>query len=309
VKKEIRCGRAALWAMLGGCVAGCGTGAAATGPSLADAASAVDASGDGHTAEGGADARGEDATDAGQGGSDAASALNPDVAPGGNFDLAVWELQEPVGSPGAPTTIPPADLEGPSGFHDSYFFTDPTDGAMAFWDPESGVTTPDSTYPRSELREMNADGSEANWPIAGTSTLSATVAVTSVPDHVCIGQIHLGTALEAGLTASTKPLLELYYYASGEIELGIEDGPAGGQTSHAITSVPLGTKFSYAVTLTGAGTITLVVAGATSTFPMPSSFDGYGQYFKAGDYDQSVGSDAGVGASVKFYALQVTHGS
>ena len=113
--------------------------------------------------------------DAGRGGTDSAvdlsgagdGGLNPNLAPGSNFDLSLWELQEPVGSAGAPTTITPAALAG--GFHDSYFFTDPNDGAMTFWDPENGVTTADSSYPRSELREMNTDGSPANWPVTGTN--------------------------------------------------------------------------------------------------------------------------------------------
>ena len=156
---------------------------------------------------------------------------------------------------------------------------------------------------------MTPGGSEANWPIAGTNTLSATLAVTQVPDHVCVGRIHIGTAIEAGLATSTKPLLELYYYASGTIELAIEDFPAGSQTVHSITTVPLGTKFSYIIELTGAGTITLTLNGTPSMFTMPSSFDGYGMYFKAGDYDQTADADAGaaVGATVKFYALEVTH--
>jgi hypothetical protein len=233
--------------------------------------------------------------------------LRTNVSPGGNFDLSLWELQEPVGTAGNPTTIGPMALEGPNGFHDSYFFTDATDGAMTFWDPESGVTTPDSSYPRSELREMNADGSAANWAIAGTNTLSASVSVTQVPDHVCIGQIHIGTAIQAGLATSTKPLLELFYYADGDIQLAIENSPAGDQTAHAITNVPLATRFSYAIELTGDGTITLTINGAASTFTMPSTFNGYGEYFKAGDYDQTAGTDASVGATVKFYALQVTH--
>ena len=252
--------------------------------------------GQGGTAAGGSQGGGSGGGDGG---------LNPGLPPGGNFDLSLWQLQEPVGSAGSPTTIAPGALAG--GFHDSYFFTDPVDGAMTFWDPESGVTTADSSYPRSELREMNADGSPANWPVAGTNTLAATVAVTEVPDHVCIGQIHIGTAIEAGLAVSTKPLLELYYYATGAIELGVEDDPTGGQTTHAIANVPLGTRFSYTIQLTGDGAITLVVDGATSTFTMPAAFNGYGEYFKAGDYDQSAGADATVGATVKLYALSVSH--
>ncbi len=229
------------------------------------------------------------------------------VSPGGAFDLSRWELQEPVGAPGSPTTILPSALEGPSGYHDAYFYLDDA-GAMTFWDPENGVTTADSSYPRSELREMNADATTANWPASGTNTLSATVAVTQVPDHVCIGQIHIGSALDAGLASSTKPLLELYYYQDGSIEVGIENSPTGGQTQHMLANVPLGTKFTYSIVLTGAGAISVAINGQASSFTMPSGFAGYGEYFKAGDYDQTAGTDASVGATVKFYALAVVHG-
>lgn len=242
-------------------------------------------------------------------GGDDGGSLNPTLPPGSNFDLALWELQEPVGSPGNPTTISNKQLEG--GYQDAYFSTDKTDGAMTFWDPEDGVTTPGSNYPRSELRELNPDGSDANWGPTGTSTLSATVEVVSVPDHVCVGQIHIGSPLpDSGVAASSKPLLELFYYSSGEIRVGIEATPAGGnETQTMLATVPLGTKFSYVISLTGTSagaTIGITINGSTMMFPMPASFEGYGEYFKAGDYDQSVG-DAGIGATVKFYALSVSH--
>jgi hypothetical protein len=59
-------------------------------------------------------------------------ALNPTMAPGGNFDLSIWSLQMPTGSGTLPTTVPPALLAGAGGFTDSnYFFTDKTDGAQS----------------------------------------------------------------------------------------------------------------------------------------------------------------------------------
>lgn len=239
--------------------------------------------------------------------SDAPGSRRIDVAPGGNFDLSLWELQEPVGTPGNPTTIGPATLSGPNGYHDSYFFTDPSDGAMTFWDPENGVTTANSSYPRSELREMNADGSAANWPLSGTNTLSATLVVVQVPDHVCVGQVHVGTAIDAGLASTTKPLLELYAYANGNVVLGLETSPAGSQTATTLANVALGTRFSYVIELTGLS-LTVTINGAASTFAIPASFVGYGEYFKAGDYDQTAGTDPTVGATVKFYTLSVSHG-
>jgi hypothetical protein len=217
----------------------------------------------------------------------------------------MWELQEPIGSQGSPTTIPPAQLQGPKGFQDMYFFTDMTDGSMSFWDPESGVTTANSNYPRSELREMTAGGMPANWAPAGTHTLSATLKATVIPDHVCVGQIHLGT----GTPSSTKPLLELFYYTNGDVVMAIEQTPAGGnEVKYPSGNVPTGTQWSYVIGLSG-NTISLVVNGGTmQTWMMSSTFNQEGMYFKAGDYDQSVGSSSTVGAKVQFYALKVFHG-
>jgi hypothetical protein len=280
-----------------------------SGSSSGGAAEAGSSSGDGGVAED-AGVGHDGSTEAGHdGGQEAGSldggALDPSVAPGGNFDLSVWELQEPVGSAGNPTSIPPAQLEGPNGYHDAYFFTDPTDGSMSFWDPENGVTTANSNYPRSELREMTSTGASANWAPTGTNTLSATLKVTQVPDHVAVGQIHLGT----GTPSSTKPLLELFYYSTGKIVMAIEQTPAGGnEVDTTVGTVTLGTQWSYVVGLSG-NTITLVIdGGATQTFTMSSTFDQEGMYFKAGDYDQSVGTSVTTGAKVQFYALSVFHG-
>jgi hypothetical protein len=232
-----------------------------------------------------------------------AGSLNANLPPGKNFDLSLWELQEPIGSPGSPTTISPQQLF--AGFHDAYFYTDPGDGSMTFWDPENGVTTANSSYPRSELREMTSAGATADWPPSGTHTLRAMLKVTQVPDHVCVGQIHLGT----GTPASTKPLLELFYYANGTIVLGIEQTPAGGnEVKYTVGNAPLGTKWSYVIGLSG-NTISLVIdGGAQQTFAMSSTFNQENMYFKAGDYDQTVGSNPAIGAKVQFYALKIFHG-
>lgn len=228
--------------------------------------------------------------------------LSTTVAPGGNFNLSVWELQEPVGSPGSPRTITSSQLQGAKGYQDSYFYTAKNDGAMTFWAPEKGVTTPNSNYARSELREMNSDGSSADWHLAGSHQLQATLRVVSVTNHVCVGQIHLGTG-----GSSTKPLVELYYYANGTIVLGVENSPSGGQTTHQIANVPVGTQWSYTIAVTGGNTVALTVNGKTTKYPIPSSFDKYNMYFKAGSYNQSSSSSTTKGARVAFYALTVRH--
>jgi hypothetical protein len=232
----------------------------------------------------------------------AATALNPNVSPGGNFNLAIWQLQLPIGSPGAPTTIQPAQLKGASGYSNpAYFWTDKNDGSMTFWAPEKGVTTPNSNYARSELREMNSNGSAADWTLAGNHTLSAELRVVSVTSNVCVGQVHLGSG-----GSSTKPLLELYYRSNGDIYLGTENSPDGGQTLHYITNVAIGAHFTYVINVTG-NKINLTVNGAKTSYSIPSSFNAYKQYFKAGSYNQSSSSSTTNGAKVKFYSLTVSH--
>jgi hypothetical protein len=108
---------------------------------------------------------------------------------------------------------------------------------------------------------------------------------------------------------STKPVLELFYAATGEIVAAIEQSPGGGDSAlNTVGHVPLGTKWSYEIGLSG-NTITVVIdGGATQTFAMSPSFDQETMYFKAGDYDQSVGSCSTLGARVQFYALKIFHG-
>ncbi|GAA2604979.1 polysaccharide lyase family 7 protein [Paractinoplanes durhamensis] len=231
-----------------------------------------------------------------------AATLDPTLPPGGNFDLAIWQLQLPTGSPGSPDTISAAKLKGASGYRNpAYFWTDKTDGSMTFFAPEKGVTTPNSNYARSELREMNRDGSAANWTLAGSHTLSAQLRIPSVTKNVCVGQVHLGTG-----GSSTKPLLELYYRPNGDIYLGTENSPAGGQTLHKVGNVALGVKWTYVINVTG-NKINLTVNGTKTSYTIPSSFNPYRQYFKAGSYNQSSSESTSNGAKVKFYSLTVTH--
>jgi hypothetical protein len=230
-------------------------------------------------------------------------ALDPTVAPGGNFDLSTWELQLPIGSPGSPTTIHSEDLVGDDGYtNPAYFWTDKNDGSMTFWDPESGVTTPNSHYPRSELREMNRDGSAADWSLSGHHSLTADLRVVSVTSNVCVGQIHLGSG-----GPSTKPLVELYYRANGDIVLGTENSPDGGQTLHPLGNVSMGQRWTYTIAVAD-DRIEVTVDGDTTSYPIASGFHDYRQYFKAGDYNQTASDSTSKGAKVKFYALGVAHG-
>jgi hypothetical protein len=83
----------------------------------------------------------------------------------------------------------------------------------------------------------------------------------------------------------------------------------GDGVFYTLGSITPGSKFTYALSLTGT-TITITINGTDHQFTLPSSFVGETFYFKAGNYDQTAtsGTPGTVpGTFVKFYALDVTH--
>jgi hypothetical protein len=227
----------------------------------------------------------------------AATALNPSVAPGGNFNLSIWQLQLPTGSPGSPTTIQSSQLKGANGYtNPTYFFTDKNDGAMTFFAPEKGVTTPNSNFARTELRE-NGD-----WALSGSNSLNARLRIVFVTKNVCVGQVHVGSG-----GSSTKPLLELYYRPNGDVILGTQQDPdRSGQDLHTLGNVPVGTQWTYTINVTSSK-INMTVNGKKTSYTIPAKFKKYRQYFKAGSYNQSSSNSSTNGAKVKFYELTVSH--
>lgn len=235
-------------------------------------------------------------------------ALNPNVAPGGNFDMSYWQLQLPIGSPGAPTTISSSALQGSNGYQDPghhYFFTESGDGALVMKVPGSPssagcVTTPNSLHCRTELREVNpSNGNAASWsPNAATNRLKATLIVT-VPDDsgtgTVIGQIHIDDSI------STKPVCELYYNNNGDISIGVEQTRSGGnQVLTSLGNVPVGTKFSYEIDYSS----NVLKVAINGNFKTLSTFqlDAPNSYFKAGNYNQ--GSSP---SDVHFFSITVQH--
>ena len=223
-------------------------------------------------------------------------ALSPSNPPGSNFNLAPFTLQLPTGSSGKVDTVSGSSLA--SGYvNPTYFYTDGSDGSMVMMDPTQGWTTSGSLHPRTELRE------NAIWPTSGTNRLNATVAVTQVPGHTTIGQIFQGTG------PSKPPVRAAVHVGRRRAIAARKHQPGGKSTTTPITTVGVGQKFSYALSLSGT-TITVTANGTTKTFTMDSSFNGESFYFKAGDYDQTAVSGTPLttpGTVVKFYALTLTH--
>jgi hypothetical protein len=96
------------------------------------------------------------------------------------LDLSRWKLTLPTGSAHRPMQILPLDLGQMLG--SPFFQTNPTCNGVVFRAPVTGVTTPGSHYPRSELREMADESAPAAWSsTVGTHWLVVYEAFTALP--------------------------------------------------------------------------------------------------------------------------------
>ena len=113
--------------------------------------------------------------------------------PGKVLDLDDWKITLPIGPQDDATEVEQPDL---ASFVKRPFFRVNRDGTgVVFRAPAGGATTSGSDYPRSELREMTAGGTqEASWSNAsGKHVMTITQAITDAPkvkSHVVAGQIH-----------------------------------------------------------------------------------------------------------------------
>jgi len=194
---------------------------------------------------------------------------DPGLRPGRLLDLKNWKLTLPIGQEGKPEEIHGPDL---SSFTNEFFRLNEAENGVAFTANAGGVTTSGSSYPRSELREMNGTEKAAWDSTAGTHTLDVCEAITKTPTakpEVVSAQIHdteddvLQIRLE-GTTLSVQ-------YDDGEGEAVLD--PA----------YQLGTPFRVTIVVTADG-IAVSYNGEHKTDIKKS---GSGWYWKVGAYVQS----------------------
>ena len=209
-------------------------------------------------------------------------------------DLANWKLTLPTGESGSPTEVRQPQLGQFSA--PGAFWLDATRQGVVFRAAAGGVTTENSSYPRSELREMTAAGAtEPGWSNAGgTHVMSITQAITALPaakPHVVAGQVHDADddVIMIRLEGS-----RLFVESDGD-EVALLD-PA----------YQLGTKFE--VSISAHQNQLHVHYNGTPKAIIPRAVDG--AYFKAGCYTQSNPSKGDTPESygeVVIYALTVHH--
>lgn len=225
-------------------------------------------------------------------------ATKPTAPPSERFDLEHWKL-----------TIPDADASEvwpehlANGYVSEYFYTTPT-GAMVFRAPVGGGTTKNSSYPRSELREMiNPADDNQNWTADGIHSLNATCQVVKATDRekVIVGQIH-------GFQA--RPLVKLQW-EKGRINALVKRYVEGDNEDikYTFKSQPGHQPFSYQITMRD-GVLELRVNNETITHDVYATdprWANVGLYFKAGAYvqdDEGNGSETG---EVHFTELVALH--
>ncbi|MFE2757408.1 polysaccharide lyase family 7 protein [Actinosynnema sp. NPDC059335] len=217
------------------------------------------------------------------------------------LDLTNWKITLPVDNPDQsgrqPLEVKQPRLDGYA--LDPWFVPTPDCAGVRFRSPVNGVTTQNSSYPRSELREMTDGGSaSAAWSsTSGTHTMVIDQAINHLPEDkpdVVAGQIH-----DSDDDVAVFRLEGTRLYVT-----------KGDTTHHKLVTddYVLGTRFQAKFVVSG-GQVKAYYNGVLQT-TISRSFSG--AYFKAGVYtqancDRSSPCDSGNYGEVTVYGVTVTH--
>ena len=212
--------------------------------------------------------------------------------PGELIDTNEWYLTLPTGKKGSPDTIEGSQL---ATYHSKFFdLTSARDG-IVFNAGADGVTTKNSHYPRSELREMN--GSEkASWSnTSGTHVFDVREAFTKLPSakpEVVGVQIHDAEDDVMQIRLEGKKLMVQYHDGKSEAVLDPD--------------YQLGTPFDTRIVAANGKVDVLYNGEKKAELPLSGS----GWYWKVGAYVQSNGSTgdgAGSTGEVVVYKADISH--
>lgn len=217
------------------------------------------------------------------------------------IDLNTWNLTIPEQVPARTieTRLVKADYRSP------YFYRSGT--TLLFWAPVTGTSTSNSLYPRSELRETFADGKQRNWLYKeGNHRLAASLAVTQVPSSgkIVIGQVHSKD--------NPTPYIKLQYQlvqGVGYVNLELRRKPGDIKSPVVMTyrSMPLNTRFNYAIDISRKGDLKVSIDGLTYTDKIDPAWASKRFYFKAGVYTLDNQGPPSEGGRAVFHQLRATH--
>ena len=143
-----------------------------------------------------------------------------------HIELKKWKVTLPVGN-GNPTEVKPPEIlnYASNPILKDFMYNDSTDGSLVFYTYPGGATTTNSSYPRTELRELMDGGSASvNWTFAEGGRMKGTLSVPEMSKdaggnfhRTIIMQIHgrLTNAQKALIGASDNnapPMLKIYWH-------------------------------------------------------------------------------------------------
>ncbi len=223
----------------------------------------------------------------------------------GGTDLGRWKISLPIGRFARPFETAPPFLQG---FASPPYFQPNPDGSVDFASPVTGLHSPGSDFPRSELREMNADTSFASWHVGDAAqSLSAVLTVTQAPStgRIVIGQIH---ADDEG------PVLVLVEWRGlqgepGALYLSIRIHPDdAGRPTVLVGDIPWGSLLTYRIDVALDGVLTVTANGKVASVQLDPEWTREGLYFKAGTYVLDNEGNASEGGAARFYGIQLGAG-
>ena len=212
--------------------------------------------------------------------------------PGELIDTNEWYLTLPTGKAGSPDTIEGSQL---ATYHSKFFDLTTARDGVVFNAGADGVTTKNSHYPRSELREMN--GSEkASWSnTSGTHVFDVREAFTKLPSakpEVVGVQIHDAEDDVMQIRLEGTKLMVQYHDGKSEAVLDPD--------------YKLGTPFDTRIVAANGKVDVLYNGEKKAELPLSGS----GWYWKVGAYVQSNGSKgdgAGSTGEVVVYKADISH--
>jgi len=222
----------------------------------------------------------------------AAPAVGTANIPADVIDLAPWYLTLPTGAAGSPETIENPALAKFT--NEAFKLTDKRDGVV-FSARAGGVTTKNSSYPRSELREMNGSEHAAWSNTTGSHTLDVCEAIMKTPTvkpEVVAAQIHDASDDVMQIRLEGKTLM--VQYNDGKTETVIDP------------NYVLGTPYNVRIVAEGGKVDVLYNGEKKAELPLSGS----GWYWKVGAYVQSSpekGESPDATGEVAVYSLKVVH--
>ena len=212
--------------------------------------------------------------------------------PGELIDTHDWYLTLPTGKNGSPDTIDGSKL---ATYHSKFFDLNQQRNGIVFNASAAGVTTKNSHYPRSELREMNGNAKAAWSNKSGTHVFDVCEAFTKLPGNkpeVVGVQIHDGKDDVLQIRLEGQKLMVQYHDGKSQAVLD--------------PNYKLGTPFDVRI-VAASGKVDVLYNGQKKA-ELPLS--GSGWYWKVGAYVQSNGSKgdgSGSAGEVVVYKADVKH--